>query len=384
MSGQDLSLSPWDVYLKNLDERTAENYRLAVRRFFEVVGRKDSYTENDVIFFINSLRDQGLASTTIRNMLAGVKAYFTINGDNRINWKFIKSFLPKKRVIRDARPIPRDVAREIVRAANGNRRLLFWFLWATGARIGEALALKRSDFDFSEEPAKVTIMTEKRMVPRTVFIPSDLAKALKNHLDRLGPDDYVFHVRDNPKKPLPVNKARKSFWGVLARLGLLQRDRSGKGYAYTLHSFRKNFETLLTQAGMNQMFLSILLGHDIGVKAAYFLPTEQEIKDEWKKYEHCLRLDIDQPRPEQVEEINKRVKELEQQVEGLTNLLSIFLENEAKRLEGINNEEQLKQVVQEYHRRLAAAITLGDREKIIAEARRIAALALKTMKKKSI
>jgi hypothetical protein len=43
------------------------------------------------------------------------------------------------------------------------------------------------------------------------------------------------------------------------------------------HGFRKFFDTTCTLNGMDGLYVEKLMGHDIGIKAHYFLPTPQEL-----------------------------------------------------------------------------------------------------------
>jgi hypothetical protein len=43
------------------------------------------------------------------------------------------------------------------------------------------------------------------------------------------------------------------------------------------HGFRKFFDTTCTLNGMDGLYVEKLMGHDIGIKAHYFLPSPQEL-----------------------------------------------------------------------------------------------------------
>ncbi|MEM4281687.1 MAG: site-specific integrase [Candidatus Caldarchaeum sp.] len=312
-AGEKINLSLWDSFLEARSPKTADNYRRAVRQFCEAMGFESpeemaaKATQEHITLYIRMLRDRGIAGSHVRLQVAGLKAFLSLyRGD--INWFYIRSFLPRKRSIRENPAVPREVVKQVLPLLSPTRRLLVWLLWGTGLRLGEALSLRKSDFDLDADPPRLNVVTEKTGVPRTVFIPCDLADKLRQHLEKLSPDDFVFHARNNPKKPLLRNKARNSFQSALNRLGLLKRDRSGKGWNYTLHGLRRSYKTYLTTAGMNQMFLMLLMGHDVGVSASYLKPSLEALAEEWRKFEHVLHLDYES---KQVEEKTIVLKALE-------------------------------------------------------------------------
>jgi hypothetical protein len=169
-----------------------------------------------------------------------------------------------------------------------NKRLLVWFLFSTGCRVGEALNLRIRDLDLDSDPARAEIETEKTLEKRVVFIPSDLAKALREWIKGKDSDSFVFHNERGPQYPLSINHVRAAFQSALKRLEALKRDKSGRGWEYSLHSLRKTFKTVLQNAGMDGLMIELLMGHDIGIEKHYYKPRIEEIAKEWKKYEKYL------------------------------------------------------------------------------------------------
>ncbi|MEM1965706.1 MAG: site-specific integrase [Candidatus Caldarchaeum sp.] len=312
-AGEKINLSLWDGFLEARSWKTGDNYRRAVRQFCESMGFQSpedmaaKATQEHIMLYVRMLRDRGIAASHIRLQVAALKAFLSLYRQD-ISWFFLRSLLPRKRTIRENPAVPREVVKQVLPLLSPTRRLVVWLLWGTGLRLGEALSLRKNDFDLDADPPRLNVVSEKTGVPRTVFIPGDLANALRPHLEKLSDDDFVFHARNNPKKPLLRNKVRASFQSALNRLGHLKRDRSGKGWNYTLHGLRRSYKTYLTTSGMNQMFLMLLMGHDVGVSAAYLKPSVEALAEEWKKFEHVLRLDYE---PKQVEEKTIVLKALE-------------------------------------------------------------------------
>jgi integrase len=264
---------------------------------------------DDIVSFAALLRNRGLASGTIRLYLSGVKKFYEAC---ELPYSAVKLRLvaPKKRVEKETYEIPRALAKEIIISAPPAKRPLFHFLWATGARIGEALAVRKRDISLGET-AKVAIRTEKTNKPRIVFLPSDLVARLRLRLAKIGDDDFVFSTIHDLRRPLNPNKVGALFRLLLLRSGHLAKDNSGRGYTYSLHSFRRSYETNLARAGVHPMVIKYLLGHSQGVEDHYLRLDEKTLYNEWRKAERLLRLDAEG-------ELEDKVKELEEQVKALT------------------------------------------------------------------
>jgi integrase len=318
--GESQKIKVWQAFLTNLDQETAEIYRRAVRMFCDHLGytveaAAEKARPDDIVSFAALLKNKGLASGTIRLYLSGVKKFYEAC---ELPYSAVKLRLvvPKRRVEKETNEIPKDLVKEIVLTAPPGKRPLFHFLWATGARIGEALAVRKRDIALGET-AKVVIRTEKTNRPRIVFLPSDLVARLRPRLERIGDDDLVFSTIHDPRRPLNPNKVGALFRLLLLRSGHLAKDNSGRGYTFSLHSFRRSFETNLARAGVHPMVIKYLLGHSQGVEDHYLRLDEKTLYNEWRKAERLLRLDANA-------EVDERVASLEKQVEVLTQMVRIM------------------------------------------------------------
>jgi integrase len=299
---RDLNLTLWESFLDSRDEKTRDVYRDGVNFFLQANGfgslvnalsqmKRRRNTDELIANFIAFLKERKLSANTIRLYVSGVRNLLTLY-DIRFNPIKLKSFMPKKRLIRDLKPIPKDLLARVLPLMRQNKRLLVWFLFGTGCRVGEALNLRIRDLDLDSDPARAEIETEKTLEKRVVFIPSDLTKALREWIRGKDPDSFLFHNERGPQYPLSINHVRSAFQSALKRLESLKRDKSGRGWEYSLHSLRKTFKTVLQNAGMDGLIIEVLMGHDIGIDRHYYRPTIEEIAREWKKYEKHLLLDF--------------------------------------------------------------------------------------------
>jgi integrase len=213
------------------------------------------------------------------------------------------------------------------------KRLACWVMWGGGLRIDECLSLKVGDLDLNSDPPKLYVRgTKTTNAKRFCFIPSDLAYALRNYVAGRRPDEYLFQLEDKPGK-IPPNRFRIAFYGALKRVGLLIRDASGRGWVYSPHSLRRGFETALINAGCPAVIVSYMMGHDLGVTQSYYKPSERELAETWKKFEHALRLDIeDNIPPNQVEKMDEKIREMERTIEELKSLAQLLLSAQGKHI----------------------------------------------------
>jgi len=296
-NGEPKNLSLWQAYLLNLDDDTREVYARALRIFCRVNGFRsleeasEKGDEQAFVNFIRALRDRNRSPNTIRLYAVAVRRFFEAV-KRPLGPMEIKLVIPKRRVVRETNAIDRELARDIVLAAPPRKRALFHLMWSTGLRIGEALALRKKDVDLESDPPRIRVLTKKTEKPRVVFLPRDVALRLRNHIADLNDDDYVFHVEGNPRRPLNSDKVAELFRRILFKLDKLKRDSSGRGYTYSLHSFRRAYETTLATSGVHPMVIKVLLGHSQGVEDSYLRLSINDLAAEWRKAEQNLRLDV--------------------------------------------------------------------------------------------
>jgi integrase len=302
--GMDTDLTLLMEFLDSRPEKTRRNYLEALRDFCRfvrgdtdlaaLVGDLESMApkarEEAVLRYVAEIKRRN-APMTIHFKLVAIRHLFELY-ELETGWKRVKMILPRKRVIRNDKPVTKDIIRKVLPLLRPSKRMALWFLFVSGARVNEALALKVKDFDLSSDPPRVRIITEKSGVPRVTFLPKDFAAELKSWIanHRLGPDDYVFFSELGPAHRLSAEKLRKAFQNALRRLGLLERDESGRGWSLTIHGLRDNYKTLLTGVGVQQLALAEMMGHDTGIAEAYYKPSIEQLAKEWRKAEEHLIL----------------------------------------------------------------------------------------------
>ena len=323
--------------VEDFERRLPGGKRAAFRKLlrFWVIGDLDGFLERireDELFFVESVRRlveglgaEGLSPSTITSFYIPMLKRFLRFCGIRFDWEFVRARvdLPRRRVVKmDRAPNIQELRKMVMGAKSRRLQLLIWFLAVTGLRIGEAFTLKRENLDFNSNPPVVRVVTEKtgkvREVPLTREIVEELRKWMTSHNGR-----YVFPNYENPDKPITFQNVWQDFLDLTLRLGINQRDPSGKGWMIHIHSLRKFYKTRLEEAGVNPLVIEMWMGHDLKVPGAYFRPTRKMILQEWRKAEKALTLfseeDHVMDQLSEIERLKMEIKELQRIVSELLN-----------------------------------------------------------------
>ena len=162
-------------------------------------------------------------------------------------------------------------------------RLLFTLLYATGARVSEALRLRPQDL-LNRAVHLQGKGRKDRMVPLWPRMERQLRQWCK--VNHLGPDQFIFTNRNG--EPLSRD-------GVAFRLELAVRKATAhcpslKNRRITCHTFRHSCAMSLLQAGVALEVIALWLGHSKPLTTHGYIEADLKMKAE------CLRR-LTQPKP---------------------------------------------------------------------------------------
>jgi integrase/recombinase XerC len=223
----------------------------------------------DARAFVSALAAEGLSPRSVNRIISGVRGYYRFRerfGLGGINpFADIKSLRTEKRLpsflFEDEMSRLLDMPLQGDRdASDGFRRLrdrtVLEFLYSTGCRIGELVALDVTDLNLKDRTATVMGKGSKE---RTVFIGGAALAALREYLSYRK----LRALRDaDSQRALFLNAkgARLTDRGVRFILSsYLQTARLGK--RVTPHTFRHSFATHLINRGADIRAVQELLGH---------------------------------------------------------------------------------------------------------------------------
>jgi integrase/recombinase XerD len=276
---------------RGLSDRTIRAYHRDLDRLLEYlahrgVGEPEAVTHLDLREYVYYLKDRGLAATSIRRALSAIRTYFafllsegvldadpTERLETPQTWRRLPSVLSREETDR------------LLEAPDRNRPL-YWrdraileFLYATGVRVSELIALRVRNLDLDEGFATVFGKGSKE---RLVAVGSAAGLALTRYLERVRPrldkgegEGAVF--LNHRGRPL----TRMAVWNLVKDAA----QRAGIHKAVSPHTLRHTFATHLLEGGADLAAVQDLLGHaDISTTQIYTHVDREYLRDVHRKY----------------------------------------------------------------------------------------------------
>lgn len=223
--------------------------------------------------FLDYLSQKGSAPKTIESYFSAVKGFLEING---IRIKEVRKIRKPRVYVRatDRAPTEEEI-RMALSVSDEESRALISFLATTGCRLGEALAIKRSDVDFDEEPARVRIRPEvaKDRIGRTVFLTNTTKEILRNYIEKHS-SEFIF--------PISRFKAYRKIMQAFKKVTKINKV-GGRNELHP-HSLRKFFFTVSLKI-LGREISEALMGHKQYLDSAYRRLTDEDLAKEFRKLE---------------------------------------------------------------------------------------------------
>jgi len=259
--------------------------------------------------WINWNAQRQIAGSTIKHKFSQLRGFLHYMGikitreDVRINLSFPKVFRE------EPHPLQLEEVQKVLEHIDGKKKGLYLSLLSSGMRIGEAVQLRKKDFDLNKErimiriPAKMT----KTRTGRTTFISKEAADFVRTKLRILDDDDLVFGSSEI------VQNARMNeivtFHRILEKSGLNQKYEGVNRRRITFHSFRSYFFTKATRIH-GEDYAHKLTGHG-GYLLQYDRLTDDEKLDLYIKLEPELLIYDQNRKAAEIERLKKEKSELE-------------------------------------------------------------------------
>lgn len=167
---------------KGSNSEVINQYLNRVKHFFSVVGVKDNYSKEDILYYIKVLRDSGGKESYIKFNYYILRSFF-----DAVGFEFPLRRVPKPRFGVVEEPLRTilsfgEVVQLITEGINvcSKYELAYLALSTTyGLRRVELAQINRNDFNWNE--GRITIRTRKRGEVRTHFIPEEIKPYLKRY-----------------------------------------------------------------------------------------------------------------------------------------------------------------------------------------------------------
>lgn len=268
--------------VENCKKTTLSGYKYALINFFSTVRKPyASITANDVRCYLHKEEtEKNWQPTTKEHARVILNSFFNWLVDNEyLNRNPMKSIKPTRLPKKKPQPL-KQIELEIFRdACRTNReKALVDFLFSTGCRISEAIAMKIEDVDWRDR--SVIIHHGKGDKQRITYFNAEAEISLRKYLDeREGNDNHLF-----VKTRAPYNEVTKEALEQEIR-NIRDRVKDKLQIKVSPHTFRRTMGTTAIEHGCPIEKVKELLGHEsLDTTMRYVTITQNEVKQAHSKY----------------------------------------------------------------------------------------------------
>jgi integrase len=228
----------------------------------------DSILPQDITLFFNAREKEGLSDKYRLNLYGLLNVMFEL----AIQYDLIESSpvrrkLHRPSVERREKPVlTAEQIRNVISAIPSEYQALALCIAITGLRIGELLALRWRNIDFTNRRLSIThnlwrgrlVSPKTEASRRTLHLPDALAEILQAHRSRScwdSPEDFVFCSKQG--KPLDPDYLRKCVLYPAMRAVEIEPGERTHGF----HMFRHSAATIVEASTRDRALASELLGH---------------------------------------------------------------------------------------------------------------------------
>lgn len=238
----------------------------------------------DVSAFAQELRtraERPLTASSMSRMLSSVRGFHRFLVDESlVETDVAAELVPPKLPMRLPKAISIEQMAAVLAAADGDEpramrdRALLELLYATGARVSEAVALNVDDLLDGE----IVRLTGKGSKQRIVPVGSFARAAIDAYLVRARP---VFSARGTATPALFLGArghrvSRQNAWLIIRAAA----ERARLGFEISPHTFRHSFATHLLAGGADVRVVQELLGHSsVATTQIYTMITADTLRD---------------------------------------------------------------------------------------------------------
>ena len=315
---------------------TQIGYKRSLRRYLTFLKLKEiddllphnpspRYIESQIISYIMSLRESGIAYATIQFLIAPIFTFYQLN-DVVLNRKKVSRYMGEYRRVAKDGAITTGQIQTALQNADARMRMIILLLASTGCRVGALPALTLGNLTKIPDHGlyKVTFYEDTNNEYYTFTTRETAQTGIDNYLlyrkrsgenisfnektQRWEPDNaplirQQFDVNDllqvKQPKPVELNAIRHLLTVHLIRCGLRTREHATAPQSNgkirkpisLSKGFRKRCISLFIEAGLNHEIRELLVDHATQLDQHYFRPTEDQVLKEYLKAESYLTID---------------------------------------------------------------------------------------------
>jgi len=276
-----------DNFLDSLKSpRTKEAYATHRERFLHFIGRDSINEDNaaeatsEIIRYLKRLKDDEGLSYSYRNIaLSAIKHDYIMRDKLVLNWKKIAKFLGENERKYEIRGYTHDEIRRLLDVADINYRAIILVLASTGMRRDALVKMESKDLEYLQDAQLYKIkIYKKSKFEQICFTTPEAAEAIKLYVSKRPGAKYFLNVGGKAVSKMLGRLAAKA--GISTKKGL---DGSHRNEIPSVHGLRKFAATQMGRSDMKVEAREIILGHSIGVRAAYQKYSDEDLLQEYLK-----------------------------------------------------------------------------------------------------
>lgn len=339
---------PWQKYspdTKYLYEWGLEKFfgyaKVDPEAFVEKATTDKKWAESVLIDFAKSQIDRKLAGGSVYISIAPVKKFCKMN-DVAINWDKVGAHMPRQRKYAADRAPTMDEVKMLLQDADLRLKAIILVLVSSGIRIGAWESLRVKDVESIEVEGKVTCARLRVYAGEPeeymTFLTPEAYLALQAYLsfrrkngEDVEPDSTLVVQRFRTKRGIPVtlkpmgetaHGVRRLIDGSL-RSHKIRTGTKRRHEFKVAHGFRKLFKTR-AQVAMKPIHVEMLMGHDVGLEASYYKPSQKELMEDYLKAVPQLTVSNEFEQAELNKRLTKDYGILEVQVKELAEKVALL------------------------------------------------------------
>ena len=365
-------INAYQTYIDALDNPyTRKNYEIHFSEFRKALKASETCNEmletdgrvleDKIVAHIKEMVKRGASTASIRLTLSAIRKFFVENRqENRVNWSWLKSRIPRSNGKVKDRDYTKDELVKMWEQSDVRKKAILSLLM-TGIRKGAIPDLRIGSLakitEYRDKEGKLHKLEGYHIYRLTVyegdsaeyqtFLTPAGAKAIDRYIDAraIAGEKVTLNsplIRDafdsiNAGDPRPVTLAALDM--LLTRLsrsvGIRPKEKEGKRQErhdiMLFHGIRKYVNHALVNAGCNVIAKELLIGHAApGLEGSYLRPTEQELLAEFVKAVPALSLSQEAELREQVDRLRVEAADIDVLKEGYLELKEANKRQEAQ------------------------------------------------------
>lgn len=284
-----------DEFIESLKSRQASVNTLAsyerdivqFDKYFTEQGKKIfDLTKEDMMEYVNYLRDMGKSNSTISRNTASLKSFYRYLVNKKLAEENIAENIVvpkvdrKEPMVLTLAEIEKLLEQPDLSELKGQRdKVMLEILYVTGIRVTELVSLRIDDVNFSAGYIRVKKKNSERHIP----LGNRSMKLLKEYMEKVRP----LLIRTEEEKSLFINTngqkmTRQGYWKILKQY----KEQAKIDKDITPHTIRHSFAVHMLQNGIEVKRVQELLGHtDVASTMMYTQMAESLPKEDYFKFD---------------------------------------------------------------------------------------------------